>query len=148
MAEVNSRSFFVSASGGVIDFVKDGEVLASLAVPAGKVPVMDYLSLVPLGADVEISEGLAVLQPPSSVGVQPYGKGSHETGANPDFQVTSASRFEREMRVTLARLQAKTNRLEARERALQRVERVPDNPLVEPAEAPAPSPDQDEKSGV
>ncbi|PKP67655.1 MAG: hypothetical protein CVT83_08045, partial [Alphaproteobacteria bacterium HGW-Alphaproteobacteria-5] len=59
-----------------------------------------------------------------------------DTGANPDYRPTSASRLEREMRVTLARLAQMGNRLEARERLLASVERIPTAPA--PVEAPAP----------
>lgn len=136
--EINAKSVFLSAAGGVLDFVsQDGELLASVAVPPGRVPARDYLDLLPEGAAVEVSEGLVVLQPRSGFGVQHYGQGSHETGANPDFRPTSASRNELEMRLTLARMQAVTSRVEARERALWAVERIPAAPAPAPAPAPA-----------
>ena len=129
--EINARSVFVSAAGGVLDFVsQDGELLASIAVPAGRVPARDYLDLLPEGASVEVSEGLAVLQPRSFFGVQHYGEGARESGANPDFRPTSASRNELEMRLTLSRMQAATSRLEARAAALDRIERIRLAPVV------------------
>ena len=136
-SEIRTNSVFVSAKGGVLDIIRDGEVLASVAVPAGRVPAADYLALLPQGAWLEVSEGLAVLQPREAVGIQPYGAGSHDTGANPDFQPTSASRMEMEMRLQLNKMQAATARLEARQRALEVIERVPQAPAPTPAPAPA-----------
>jgi len=136
--EINSSSIFLSASGGVLDFVApDGELLASVAVPPGRVAARDYLELLPLGAAVEVSKGLAVVDPRSWLGVQHYGEGSHDSGANPDFRPTSASRNEREMRLTLARMQAVTARAEARERALRSIERIPAPAAAAPAAAAA-----------
>lgn len=131
--EINSASIFLSPSGGVLDFVSpDGELLASIAVPPGRVPAREYLELLPDGAALEVSEGLAVVQPRSGLGVQHYGEGSHHSGANPDFRPTSASRNEREMRLTLARMQSATARLEARAAALASIEVIPTAPVVAP----------------
>lgn len=137
MNDIHRNSVFLSASGGQLDIVRDGEILASVAVPPGRVPAADYLDLVPEGAWLEVSDGLAVMDPPRArrnVGVQPYGDLSHASGANPDYRPTSASRMELEMRLTLNKMQAATARLEARQRALESIERVP------PAPAPAPAP--------
>lgn len=129
MDALNPKSLLVSSSGGVIDYVTpDGEILLSVAVPAGRVAAREYLELCPDGALLEISSGLFVVPPRQWAGVQTYGDGSHDTGANPDFAPTSASRMEREMRVTLSRLQAHTQRLDAREKALASIERVPTAP--------------------
>lgn len=38
-----------------------------------------------------------------------YGEGSHETGANPDFVVTSADRYQRELDRKLKELSVKTD---------------------------------------
>lgn len=135
MQEINLRSFLVSAHGGTLDYVSPyGEILYSVAVPPGRIPAREYLDLVPEGGRIEVADGLAVVNPRSWAGVQPYGAGSHDTGANPDFRPTSASRMEMEMRLTLNKMQAATSRIEARERALALVERIP------PAAAPAPVP--------
>lgn len=142
--EINRKSVLVSAAGGSLDFVAgDGEVLASVPVPAGRTCAADYFDLVPEGASIEVGAGVTVLQPRSSVGIQSYGAGSHDSGANPDFQPTSASRMEREMRLTMARMQAATARVEARERALAQVERMSKAPaeadpeVIETPAAPA-----------
>lgn len=129
--EINAKSVFLSASGGVLDFVsQEGELLASVAVPPGRVSARDYLELLPEGALVEVSEGLAVLHPRSAFGVQHYGEGARDSGANPDFRPTSASRNEREMRLTLARMQSATARLEARAAALDLIEHIPPAPVA------------------
>jgi|GEM_PF-2374463 len=153
MQEMNSRSFLVSSKGGTLDYVgPDGEVLFSVAVPPGRVSAREFLDLVPEGCQIEVADGLAVVNPRSGYGVQSYGPGSHDSGANPDFKPTSASRFENEMRLTLNKIQAQTARLEARERALASIERVPTAPApaadpliepIEPAPAPAPAPAPD-----
>ena len=44
----------------------------------------------------------------------PYGEGEFDSGANPDFQETSASRNEREMKLLLSNLSAKSNLVEKR----------------------------------
>lgn len=139
MQELNIRSFIVSAKGGTLDYVApDGEVLFSVAVPPGRVSAREYLELVPDGCHVEVADGLAVVNPRGGYGVQPYGAGSHDSGANPDFAPTSASRMEMEMRLTLNRMKAHTERLEARERALSLIERIPDAPAPAPAPEPVP----------
>ena len=122
--EISAKSFFVSAKGGTIDFVRDGEVLASVAVPPGRVPAMDYLGLVPRDCDVEISEGLAVLDPPSRIGVARH-DAALETGANPDFQPTSATRLEVQMRLMMNQMLSESREKDARLRALESVERMP-----------------------
>lgn len=132
--ELNRASVLVSEKGGTLDFIRDGEVLATIAVPAGRVRASQYLDLVPEGATVEIGAGLVAFQPRHRIGVQSYGAGSHDSGANPDFRPTSASRMEKEMRLTLAKMQAATARVEARERALSKLERVPAAPAPAPVD--------------
>lgn len=134
MAEVTHQTALVSDKGGTLDVVRDGEVLFSVNVPAGVVAARDYLALVPDGARLEIASGLVAMDPHHRVMVQPYGPGATDSGANPDFQPTSASRMEREMRVTLNRMKAATDRVERRERALAAIERVPRAPAVEQVE--------------
>lgn len=126
MQELNSRAFLCSASGGTLDYVSpQGEVLFSVFVPAGRISAREYLDLVPDGCTVEVSDGLAVVMPRSNVGIQPYGAGSHDSGANPDFKPTSASRMESEMRLSINRMNQASQRLEARARAFEGIERIP-----------------------
>lgn len=134
---IDRNTLIVSDKGGKLDIVsEDGELLAAVAVPAGQVSALPYLDLVPSGASLQVSEGLALIQRPHRIGIQRYGEGSHDSGANPDYRPTSASRFEREMRVTISRLQAQEKRVDARLKALVAVERIPkaqaDLEVIEP----------------
>lgn len=141
-SEINRESVFLSAHGGTLDFVQDGEILASVAVPAGRVSAAEYVDLLPFGAEIQVAEGLAVVQPRRLGGRQPYGEGSHDTGANPDFVPTSANRFEMEMRQQMRLLQADNRRVLARaaqaEKLLEGM--VPQAPAPSPAPSPAPAP--------
>lgn len=129
MREITRKTFLVSATGGTLDYASaDGEILFSVAVPPGKISAREYLDLIPPGGHIQIADGLVAVNPRSAYGLQAYGPGSHETGANPDFVPTSASRMEKEMRLMLNRMTAATNRVEARERQLATIERVPRAP--------------------
>ena len=128
MTEVFPQSVIVSRKGGAVDFVIDGEIVASVDLPPGMVPAKHVLDLAPYGAVVQLSGDAVALHPRGGYGVQPYGDGATDTGANPDFRPTSASQMEREMRVTLAKVQQATARLEARQRALEKIERIPKGP--------------------
>jgi hypothetical protein len=133
MQEVTSQTLLVSAKGGEIDYVTaDGEVLMSVAVPPGKVSAREYLELCPAGAELQVKGGLFAVQPRNGYGVQAYGPGSHESGANPDYQPTSASTMERQMRAQLMRMQAATDRLEKRAKALAKIETIPRAPAPDP----------------
>lgn len=149
MREFDNKTLLVGDGNGKVEIVSDdGEVLASISVPAGQVPVLPYLALVPPGARLEVVDGLAVIQKPHRIGIQAYGDGSHDSGANPDYKPTASTRFEREMRLTMARLQAHESRVEAKLKALERVERVPEAPpAVEPVK-PKGETAQDEKAPV
>lgn len=134
---INRNSVLVSSAGGVLSIISgDGEYIAEVAIPAGRVSAGDYLDLVPEGGHLAASPTLTVIQRRHRVGIQPYGPGATDSAANPDFRPTSASRLEREMRVQLSRMQAVTKRVEAREKALAAIQRVPDAP------APASAPDE------
>lgn len=128
MTEITKNTRLCSARGGVLDIVDaNGEILAEIAVPAGAVLAAEYLGLVPPGCFLQIGEGLAALNPPSALGVFQHDE-HNRTGANPDWQPTSASRFEREMRLMLSKVASRTDRLEARERQLATIQRVPTAP--------------------
>lgn len=135
---INRKTVLLSEKGGSLHFVRDGEVLASVHVPAGRVRAAQYLDLVPEGASIALSDDLVPLETRHRVGIQPYGERSHDSGANPDFRPTSASRMEREMRLTLSKMQATTARLEARERQLQKIQRIPTAKPAEPVEPQKP----------
>jgi hypothetical protein len=139
-SEINRESVFVSASGGILDFVQDGEILASVAVPPGRISARDYVDLLPFGAELQVAEGLAVVQPRRIGGRQSYGAGKYETGANPDFVPTSSSRFEAEMRLQMRQLQADQRRVEARAAQVAKLQES----LIPQAPAPSPAPASDD----
>lgn len=144
MQEINHKTVLVSANGGIIDYVTpDGEVLFSIDVPAGRVAAGEYLDLCPEGARVEIGNGLVAVQPKSWAARQatPY---HLDSGANPDFQPTSADRLQRQMRLTMAQMQADQRRIDARLAALQVIERIPTAPVL----VAAPQPSQTEGGEV
>lgn len=136
-SEINRESVFLSAHGGTLDFVQDGEILASVAVPAGRVAAAEYVDLLPFGAEIQVADGLAVVQPRRLGGRQAYGEGSHDTGANPDFVPTSANRFETEMRLQMRKLQADQRRVDARAAQLEKLREqlIPQAPVAAPAPA-------------
>lgn len=141
---INHRTKLVSKTGGILEMWMDGELMQVVDVPPGITRAAEYTKLLPEGAHLEAGEGVVPFQPGHRVAVIPYGEGATASGANPDFRPTSASRLEREMRLTMNRMKAATDRIEARERSLARIERIPRAPvetLIEddpPAPAPAP----------
>ncbi|MBY5970813.1 hypothetical protein KUV28_00575 [Ferrimonas balearica] len=149
MTEITRKTRLCSSSGGILDIRSDetGEVLGEIAVPAGAVMAAQYMSLIPEGAHLEIASGLAAINPRHRIGIQPHPL-AREIGANPEFQPTSASRFEREMRLQLARMKALNDGAERRQRKLAEIERIPTapkedpDPVVEPTPSPAPEPKQ------
>ncbi|MBJ2150158.1 hypothetical protein [Paracoccus sp. IB05] len=141
MTNIHRKAVFLSAAGGRIDFVHDesGELLASVAIPPGRIDAAPYLDIEIEGATAEIID-VAVVNPRSAYGAVEYGEGSFDTAANPEFQPTPASALEADMRHMMRKLQGTEKRLQARMAALDTLERIPDNP--EPLiEAPAPSPE-------
>lgn len=128
MTEITRKTRLCSANGGTLDIVSaDGEILAEIKVPAGAVLAGEYIDLLPLGAHLEIGGGLAAMNPGHRIGIQRHPEHS-SCGANPDWRPTSASRFEREMRLMVAKVAARTERLEAREAQLAAIQRVPTAP--------------------
>ena len=116
--------FLLSANGGLLHCMSsDGELLFSLAVPAGKVPVSDYLALCPDWSLVKL-EGLTLVSPRPLGGVV-VAEGRHESGANPDFVPTSASRYELEMRAQIMQMKVLNRSVAARIAALDAVQAVP-----------------------
>lgn len=143
MNEITLNSKIVS-NGGSLDYIsQDGELLGSTPIAPGIHNPYQYLMLCPDGAHIELNGEIFALNPKTRARPNKYGDGSHRSGANPDFRPTSASRHEMEMRLTLNKMKAATDRIEARARALETIERVPrpDDVLeVIPAPKPAPEP--------
>lgn len=130
---MDPRSTLIAEKPCVIGVISaDGEHLFNIPVASGVHPARDVLALLPPGCKFDDDAPIIVIDPPCGVGIQPFGKGSHESGANPDFQPTSASRLETQMRLAVAQMQATTARLDAREKALAKVERIPTAPTPAP----------------
>lgn len=142
--KLNRKDTLVSVDGGRVDFLIDGEVVGSLPILPGKTPAREVLSLVSPGMELAPDGDISVVGARSWNGRQPYGRGSHDSGANPDFRPSSASGMEKQLRGTLSRVQSIEKRLLARERALaglaQSAKPPKDDPEVIEREAPAAKP--------
>lgn len=145
MQEINSKTILVSAHGGSLDYInkEDGEVSFSIAVPPGKFRAGEYLDLCPDGHEVQIAEGLVALQPKVMASIVPA-QTEVESGANPDFQPTSADRLQRQMALTMRQMVADQKTLNAKLQALSQIERIP----AAPAPVAAPADDQAGGEGV
>lgn len=138
---------FTSANGGAVNCLSaDGEILATLAIPAGVTKASAYLALIPEGTAELAFSKVERVRPAHRLRVQHYGQKAYETGANPDFKPTSATRLEREMRVTMARINKTEERLARRLRALDGVERIPQAPAPAPAPVEVVEPIQEAQS--
>ncbi|MDZ4393445.1 hypothetical protein, partial [Cypionkella sp.] len=124
---IPANALLLSALGGTIEMVRDGEVLAAISIPPGRVPIADYMPLLPDGAWYETND-LAVIQPRSLISSQTFGDVAMQSGANPDFKPTTASRFEAETRQMIAGMLAQQRGLAAKVRAYESIERIPQNP--------------------
>jgi len=144
-SEIKASDTLVSDKGGALDILRDGEVIASVAVPAGAHRASRYLAFIPPDCEVQVAAGIAVFGAKPGYGVQRYGEGSHDSGANPDYVPTSAATMQRQLDHGLKKLASIESRVEAKLKALKAVERVPKapapdpNPVIEPTPAPAPA---------
>lgn len=143
-------SLFVSVplAGAYMHMVDaDGEIVGRIALASSDRNVSGYRHLVPVGGGVMFDDGIAVFQSPSRHRAMAYGEGATRSGANPDFVVTAAGRFERELKITLGRLKAKTDRQEAQLALMrQKAEQKPAvKPVKEPVEKPAEKPVKEKK---
>lgn len=142
--EINRTSVLVSKDGGILDIVSgQGEVLSSIWVPPGRIRASYYLDLVPQGATLEIAEGIACFPPRSAVGIQAYGRGSHDSGANPDFRpLGNAEQLQRQMQLAVQRMNQATGELrrEARARKLAEIAAIPRAPVLDPVIEEIPQP--------
>lgn len=155
MTGINAYSVFLSRDGGILDVVSpEGEIVSSVAVPAGRVRASKYLDLVPPGHKLEVAEGLEVFHPAARLGSRrgglpyPYKGGVIEVGANPNFVPTNAASLEGRLRLQMRKLAQVGQSIERRFKALEKVERIPSPvpapvEVIEPAE-PAPAPKDQE----
>lgn len=126
--EIVATDKLASADGGTLDYLSvDGELLLSVAVPAGLVSAGKYLALAPEGVSIEVN-GLAVVPASGNAyGKQPYGPGATETAANPDFKPSSADAMARQLAQLTRQVAVLSRAPERRQRAADAVvvERVP-----------------------
>lgn len=120
------------STGSVTLMADGGEVIAEVGIERGMTPVAPFLDMLPEDGYLLPSEGVTLYLPPHAVGIVEYGQGAFDTGANPDFQPTSATRQEKEMRLMLRRMHMATTKIEARAAALDSVERIPTKVEEEP----------------
>lgn len=142
--EIKQTSVLVSEKGGALDYVSpDGEVLISVAVPPGQHRAGPYLALCPLGAEMQVREGIVAVPPRSGLGIQPYGPGSHDVGANPDWKpLGNGDELQMQLRRQVALMAQNNKAMQARQRSLdgliEQAQRVPQAPASAPVPAPAP----------
>lgn len=126
--EIKSTSVLIASEGAAVEYVSaEGQVLGRCPLKPGRNPARPLLQLAPEGATLVAVGDVFVADPRAAVWVQPVAP-DIVSGANPDFQPSSADRLAREMRRTLAKLQAKETRLDARMAALEKIERMPTAP--------------------
>jgi len=140
--QIDGNHMFASASGGVLEVFRDGELVAEIAVPPGIHRARRFLAGVPPGFEIQVAKGLSVFAPKNGYGRQKYGAGSHESAANPSFEPTSASRLQAQLDQGLKRLASVENRVEAKLKALKAVDVIPTAKPEKSAEKPAPAPDE------
>lgn len=104
----------VPSEGGEVSILDaDGQVIATEGLQPGRMRCSEWVPYMSAGDTLEFSPGLSVIVPNGGrVKRMPYGPGSHESGANPDFVVTSADRFQRELDRKIMLLTKKTDTLD------------------------------------
>lgn len=123
--QLDRNGFFVSAKGGALTVVgADGVVAFTVAVPPGRVGAADFADLVPEGGECSLSDGLKFVMP-RGLTARVMRDDAYDTAANPDYQPSPASAFERQIRGVVMGLQAKTEALEAEIKARQAVAALP-----------------------
>lgn len=143
---INNKTVFTSAAGGVLDVISaEGELIYQFKVPAGRQRASQFLDLIPDGAKLEISEGLAGFQPRNGVAVNAHPE-AYQTAANPDYvPLSNADKMAEKMRRDMARLAAAADTAERRAKALMKMERIPQAPkeagLDVIVDTPAPAPE-------
>lgn len=105
----------VSSEGGEVSILDaDGQVIATEGLVPGRQRCSEWVPFMSAGDTLEFTGGCSVMVPNGGrVKRMPYGPGSHESGANPEFVVTSADRFQRELDHKMRALNAKQDRLES-----------------------------------
>ena len=142
MQEIQRNWVFVSAKGGTLSFVSleeenHGEVMMEILVPPGRVLVNEYLDLLPDGCEMQVSKGLVAMPPKGGVTINRH-PDALESGANPDYQPTSADAMQRQLRYAMQQIATANQRVDAKIKRLEEIERVPTAPVAPLVEDPAP----------
>lgn len=140
---VQAKDFFVSGSGGTIQYVDSADqLLMEVAIPPGRVAARPYVEMCPPGAVLQTADGIALFSPFPACNAINYGDDGLKSAANPDFRPSSSDTFQREMRAHMSRVMAQNNALAAKVNSLQRIEQIPQAPKQE-AQPPAEKPKDD-----
>lgn len=117
--QMKFSSLMVSGLSAINCTDPDGVVLWSEPLHVGRHKLAQWLPFLPEDAICEIEGDVYVVTPQNRLYAVPYGEGSHDTGANPDFVVTSASRYERELKLTMDRLNKRSDLLDRKLSAME-----------------------------
>lgn len=144
MQQMTRNSVIVAPiGGGILELISaDGEILAHFPVPAGRSKATRWLDLCGPGQTLSPGDEVMVLEPSHRIYTQTFGDEAFTSSANPDFRVSSADRFSRNLDRRLRKLEVVTASVRAREAVLDRkeaaklaAEKTPE--LVEPSGDPA-----------
>ena len=116
--EAKRAIMVVSGPAHVSVITREGEVLLTEQLTPGRHKGKDYIKFMPSGSHLALDGDVTPLLAPSRLYPVPYGAGAFESGANPDFKVTSATRQAREMAILMDRLTAKDTVLDRKLAAL------------------------------
>lgn len=113
----------------------DGEIIFKRGFPTGNHSLKPLSNAMSDTDSLEFGSDCDVYLKQSRVFSVPYGEGANQSGANPDFQVTSASRNAREMEIKMKSLTQKMASIDRRTAQLTDLERlseksVPDSDAV------------------
>lgn len=98
----------------VICLTQDGEIKFKRGFPAGLHQIGHLVQFMDQYDQLDFEDGCDVFVKPHRLERVAYGEGASDSGANPDFTVTSASRTAREMALLMEGLTAKSKAMDRR----------------------------------
>ena len=116
--EAKRAIIVVSGEARLSVVTREGEVLLTELLTPGRHKGKDYIKFMPSGSHLALDGDATPLLAPSRLYPAPYGAGAFESGANPDFKVTSATRQARELDLLMKRLTDKDTVLDRKIAAL------------------------------
>lgn len=137
--QLSKARLCVPSSGGDLTILSEtGEPVAMIGLSPGVCRGAQFLDLLMPGQAVALSEGVTALAPGGKrLASQRFGALAHATGANPDFQPSSASVEEMRLRRLLKDVAAQSNALERRSRQFDRMAKAKADPAPVIEDAPA-----------